>query len=86
LGFLRIGTNGRILGFSMADARRLLEAFATRTGAERIADDLPALESRPSASGQVTDYYLADLAVKHGLRLATLDARLHRHRAVELIA
>lgn len=33
----------------------------------------------------VTDFYLADLAASHGLKLATLDERLG-HRAVELVS
>src|SRR5690349_5155701 len=75
LGFLRITTHPRI-GLSMADARKSLQNFATFTGAERIPADLPALDSYPRTSSQVTDHYLADLAVKHNLKLATLDADL----------
>jgi hypothetical protein len=46
--------------------------------------DLPALESRPQSSEQVTDHYLADLAVRHGLKLATLDEGI-RHPATEVV-
>jgi predicted nucleic acid-binding protein len=42
------------------------------------------MDSHPANSDQVTDHYLADLAAKHGLRLATLDRRL-KHPAAEMI-
>lgn len=84
LGFLRITTNPKLMGFSMADARRLLENFVQVNKIERIAADLDALESHPRTSGQVTDHYLADLAAKHGLKLATMDGQL-KHASAELI-
>jgi predicted nucleic acid-binding protein len=68
----------------MEKARELLEKFSCERKAERIGDDLPALDSRPKTSEQVTDLYLADLAARHGLKLATFDERI-RHGAVELI-
>ena len=64
----------------MAAARQALETLK----AERIPDDLPALESHPQTYGQVTDHYLTDLAAKHGLKLATLDAQM-KHSAAELV-
>lgn len=84
LGFLRISTNTRAFGFVMADARHGLENFARDTKAFRIHDDLDALSSHPRTSSQVTDHYLADLAGKHGLKLATLDAQL-QHLHAELV-
>lgn len=85
LGFLRISTNAKApFNVSMADARKALEKFLSETKAARIADDLPALDSHPTRSEAVTDQYLADLAHKHGLRLATLDAGI-KHPAIELI-
>ena len=68
----------------MADARTLLENFLASYRATRIADDLPALDSRPTTSAQVTDHYLADLAAKHGIKFATLDTGI-KHAAVELV-
>src|SRR5215472_1237480 len=63
LGFLRISTNAKApFNVSMADARKALEKFLSETKAVRIADDLPALDSRPARSEEVTDHYLADLA------------------------
>jgi predicted nucleic acid-binding protein len=87
LGFLRISTNPRIpgMGFDMKQARASLERFVRERQADWIADDLPALKSHPARTDQVTDHYLADLAAKHGLKLATLDTQL-KHPSVELVS
>lgn len=69
----------------MADARTLLEKFLASHQATRITDDLPALDSRPITSAQVTDHYLADLAAKHAFKLATFDSGI-KHAAVELLS
>jgi len=66
-------------------ARRLLEQFAKDRKADRIADDLVALDSRPVKSEEVTDMYLANLAAKHGARFGTFDQAI-AHAAVDLIA
>lgn len=84
LGFLRVSTNPKAINADMAKARESLERFARDGKAERITCDLPALDSHPRTSAAVTDCYLADLAHKHGLRLATLDGQL-KHPSVELI-
>ena len=68
----------------MAGVRQSLEEFVAERKAERIPDDLPALDSHPKTSDQVTDHYLADLAAKHGLKLATLDLQL-KHPSAELL-
>jgi toxin-antitoxin system PIN domain toxin len=73
LGFLRISTNKKVVNAPMEDARKALEIFINQHHPARIADDLPALEAQPKASEQVTDSYLAALAQKHGLKLATFD-------------
>ena len=86
LGFLRISTHHKsAIGLTMERAREVLQRFASERKAERIPDDLPALDSHPRASGQVTDHYLANLAAKHGLKLATLDGQIN-HPSVELIS
>ena len=85
LGFLRISTNKKVIAAPMGKARELLETFVTERNAERISDDLPALESHPKRSEDVTDHYLANLAVLHGLKLATFDEEII-HPAVEVIA
>jgi len=86
LGFLRISTNATVpgMGFEMKQARASLDKFLNERNAERIADDLPALHSHPTRSAEVMDQYLADLASKHGLRFATLDARI-KHLSVEMV-
>jgi predicted nucleic acid-binding protein len=68
----------------MEKARAGLERFADEHKADRIGDDLPALESKAQKSEQVTDHYLADLAAKHGLNLATLDEGI-KHPAAVLV-
>ena len=68
----------------MEQARSLLERFLAERGVERIADDLPALNSNPKTSEQVTDNYLADLAAKHGFKLATLDRQLSHPQVVTI--
>jgi hypothetical protein len=50
-----------------------------------ISDDLDPLSSHPKTASQVTDHYLADLASKHGLKLATLDAGI-KHPSAELVS
>ena len=80
---MRISTQ-KVINVPMEKARDLLETFARERKAERIADDLPALESNPAKSDQVTDTYLADLADKHGARLATFDKGIP-HAAVDVI-
>lgn len=84
LGFLRISTHPKALGAPMADARRLLKDFITQHQVEFVEADLPALESQASKSEEVTDAYLAELANRRNLKLATLDRTLS-HAAVELI-
>ncbi len=84
LGFLRISTNRRVIGAPMEQARKLLEQFVRDRQAQSIADDLAVLDSHPSTSEQVTDFYLADLAAKHGARLATFDQTLI-HASVEVL-
>ena len=81
LGFIRISTNPKAIHAPMEKARRLLQKFLTERAAVRIPDDLQALDSHPRKSEQVTDSYLAALADKHGMKLATLDENIN-HPAV----
>jgi uncharacterized protein len=85
LGFLRISSNKKAFNFPMADARTGLTVFLREAKASRIVDDLPALDSHPATSDEVTDHYLADLAAKHGLKLATFDTDL-KHASVDLVS
>jgi predicted nucleic acid-binding protein len=85
LGFIRISTHPKAsFNAPMDKTRELLKKFIAERKTGRIADDLPALESKAKKTDDVTDYYLADLATKHGFKLATLDGKI-AHPAAELI-
>ena len=81
LGFLRVSSHRKAMGIPMKEARKVLEKFAEDMDADRIADDLPALDSHPRKSEEVTDLYLA---AKHGARLGTLDRGIV-HASVDVI-
>jgi len=85
LGFLRISANEKAINAPMDMARELLQKFSAERKAERIPDDLAPLDSHPRTSEEVTDLYLADLAHKHGAKLATLDEGIN-HSAVEVVS
>jgi predicted nucleic acid-binding protein len=83
LGFIRVSTS-KAFNLSMADTRKLLENFIEST--EFVPDDLRALEGAVAPnSAKTTDWYLANLAQKHGMRWATLD-RSAKHPVAELIS
>ncbi|HTA29450.1 MAG TPA: PIN domain-containing protein [Candidatus Cybelea sp.] len=85
LGFLRISTQLKgPFRAPMRDARELLSDFTNKTRCSFIAADLPGLKSEAKNSDTVTDCYLAELAARHGMKLATLDTRIP-HKAVEVI-
>jgi toxin-antitoxin system PIN domain toxin len=85
LGFIRISTNPKAtINAPMEKARELLRRFIQERKVSRLPDDLPALESRPAKSDEVTDCYLAELAAKHDMKLVTMDARI-KHPAAALI-
>lgn len=84
LGFLRVSTQPKAVGATLADARKLLEDFLTKHAVEFLPADLPALHSKPLKAEALTDNYLADLAARHGAKLATLDSGI-KHSAVELV-
>ena len=84
MGFLRVTTNPKAIGFTMKDARSMLENFVSVNRVQRIPADLDALDSHPANFSQVTDHYLCDLAAKHGFKLATLDAGI-KHPFAEII-
>ena len=83
-GFLRIVTHPKIYGVSMPVAREALGDFITRYEPLFVPDDLNALKSSAQNSEQVTDFYLAELASAHHMKLATFDTGI-AHRAVEII-
>jgi predicted nucleic acid-binding protein len=85
LGFIRISTHPKAtINAPMNKTRELLRRFIHERDVSRIADDLPALESKPLRSDEVTDSYLAELALRHNVKLATMDARI-KHPAVVVI-
>jgi predicted nucleic acid-binding protein len=84
LGFLRISTNPKVLKASMNEARSLLESFKRAYQVQHLPADLPALQSYPRSSDEVTDQYLAYLAASHEAKLATLDTAIS-HQCVTVI-
>jgi predicted nucleic acid-binding protein len=73
LGFLRISTQPAF-GLSPAEARRLLREWKNARKPLFVPCDLTPLEGdEPPTSGKTTDFYLASLAAKHGMKWATLD-------------
>lgn len=84
LGFLRIATHPNAYNLKMTVARNALESFITNNHTGFVPADLPALRASATKSADVTDTYLAELASRHNLKLATLDAGI-KHSAAELI-
>jgi hypothetical protein len=84
LGFLRVSTQPKAIGAAMADARALLEDFITKHAVQFIPAYLPALKSNADKSNGITDFYLAELAARKDLKLATMDCGI-KHPAVELM-
>jgi predicted nucleic acid-binding protein len=85
LGFLRISTLAKgPFRSDMSTARLLLQGFLDNWRPRFVGHDLPPLHSTPANSDQVTDFYLADVAGKNQMKLATFD-RLISHPAVEII-
>jgi len=83
-GFLRIVTHPKIYGVPMPVAREALSDFISRYEPLFLPDDLNALKSSAQNSEQVTDFYLAELALAHQMKLATFDKGIS-HRAVEIV-
>ncbi len=85
LGFIRISTNAKSsFNAPMEKTRELLKRFLSERNSARIPDDLPALESNPQKSDEVTDGYLAELAARHDMKLATMDDGINHPAAVLL--
>lgn len=84
LGFIRVSTSAKF-GASMPDARAALQNWLQQTQPDFLPCDLRALDGPPApSSAKTTDWYLANLAEKHGMKWATLDAHAN-HPAAELI-
>lgn len=84
LGFLRISTQPSF-GLSPPEARRLLREWKNARKPIFVpCDSTPLDGDEPPSSGKTTDFYLASLAVKHGMEWATLDGGI-KHPASFLI-
>jgi len=86
LGFLRI-SSGDTFPFR-ADpqpCRNALSEFVRKHRCRFIPDDFSPRRIAAESSTQFTDLYLAELAERHRMKLATLDARIF-HRAIELVS
>jgi toxin-antitoxin system PIN domain toxin len=84
LGFIRIATGpGKA---TMANARKVLADFIRQEKPSFIPADLSALDGQPAPSSTTTtDWYLANLAARHGLKLATFDKAI-THPDADLIS
>ena len=84
IGFIRVSTSPAF-NASMEDARAALKDFLADEKPDWIPADLHGLEGAAApTSAKTTDWYLANLADKHGMRWATLD-RSAKHSVALLI-
>lgn len=73
LGFVRVSSSPAH-NATVNEAREILTDFIRDFSPEFIAADLRQLDTQAApTSGKTTDWYLAELAEKHGLKWATLD-------------
>src|SRR5579883_754032 len=73
LGFLHVSTQP-VFGATMADACEMLSVWHKKVWPKYVPCDLQVLSSvKAPSSGKTTDFYMASLADKHGMRWATLD-------------
>jgi predicted nucleic acid-binding protein len=81
LGYLRISSKN--LGATMSEARASLGRWLAVNKPGFIPCGARALDGLPaSSSGKTTDFYLANLAQKHGLLFATLDENVNHPSAL----
>ncbi len=84
LGFIRVSTQPKAYNLAMAIAKAALNDFVAKHGAEFLPADLSASGIHAKTSDRVTDTYLAELAARHKMKLATFDRGVS-HGAVEVI-
>ena len=78
---MRISTQPSF-GLSVADARKALKDWKEARHPQSFPCDMEALDTDPPSVGsKTTDFYLASLAAKHGMQLATLDAGIDHQAA-----
>ena len=83
LGFLRVAALA--YGVELSAAREALQQFKADHKPEFLPCDVSALQGRESPSAaKTTDYYLANLAEKHGMKWATLDTGI-KHPAALIV-
>ena len=86
LGFLRISSGETfIFRAEVETCQRWLGDFVQKHQCAFIPDDFSPQKTGARTSKQLTDTYLAELAERHEMKLATIDKRIS-HRAVEIIA
>ena len=85
LGFLRISTQPKAYNVAMAIAKAALIDFVAKHKIEFVPADLSAVSLNARSSERLTDTYLADLAARHKMKLATFDTGI-KNSAVEVIA
>jgi predicted nucleic acid-binding protein len=84
LGFLRISTQS-VFGATMTEAREMLAVWHRKARPEWVSCDLRVLDGTVAPmSAKTTDFYLANLAFKHGMQWATLDESSAHPSAVVL--
>jgi predicted nucleic acid-binding protein len=71
LGFMRVSM--QVFGYSREAAQEALSAIKRQTGGFITDAPSPRLPAWVASAGQTSDAYLAQLAEKHGLRVATFD-------------
>jgi predicted nucleic acid-binding protein len=84
LGFLRISTHPKAYHFSTTVAKQALKSFVATHKPEFVPADFSAVGLNAGSSDAVTDIYLASLAARHHMKLATLDTGI-KHRSVEVM-
>ena len=86
LGFLRI-SSGETFPFRAEPqiCRDVLAEFLRKHRSRFIPDDFSPQRIAAQFSREFTDLYLAGLAERHRMKLATLDTRI-LHRAVEVVS
>jgi predicted nucleic acid-binding protein len=86
LGFLQI-SSGDTFPFRAEPqlCRNALSEFVRKYRCRFIPDDFSPRRIAAESSRQFTDLYLAELAEKHRMKLATLDTRIF-HRGIEVVS
>ncbi len=86
LGFLRISSGDTFpLRAEREPCRNALSEFIRKHRCRFIPDDFSPQRIAAESSRQFTDLYLAELAERHRMKLATLDTRIF-HRAIALVS